>query len=241
MNNIFLVTSALIGPYGQISVQDRISQTIDTALSIRKRVDNVKVYLIDGGMYPLGIKLRKELFKYYDDILDFTQHDIIKFAHNQANDIGGLQIKAPCESFLLRKTCELLNTTENDRIFKISGRYRLTDNFDISLHHKEIGKYVFLNRLQPSTFEYAETLEHHTWTEYQYSTRLYSFCGSMLNEVIVDYQTIFDKLIEFYSRGDFIDLENSTFMILNKNSVAEIPIMGLTGVFAAEPTTVLDE
>lgn len=241
MNNIFLVTSALHSPYGLIAGPDRLTQTIATALSIRQRVKNVKIYLIEGGVAPLDIKLRTELKLYYDDILDFTQHNIIQFAHKQQNDAGGLHVKAPCESFLLRKACELFNTSADDRIFKISGRYSLSDKFDITQHHQAIGKYVFLNRLKPSIFEYAETKQQHTWTEFQYSTRLYSFCGSMLNQAITDYQRIFDKLIEFYSSGNFIDLENSTYMLLNKDLITEIPIIGVVGTFAAEPTTKLDE
>lgn len=242
MNNIFLVTSAIFTPYGKISVHDRISQTIDTAISIRDKVPNVKIYLVEGGKNQLPFELRAKFKEYYDDILDFTSHQVIQFAHKQNNDAGGLLIKAPCETYLLQKACALIKVTENDRIFKISGRYRLGDNFNLSDHHNAKGKYLFLNKLKPSTFEYIEQKgKLHIWTDYQYSTRLYSFCGSMIDKVQQNYKDIFSKIIEFYSTSNFIDLENTTYMILDPNDIVEVPVTGLEGCFADGPEIKINE
>ena len=198
MRDIFLVTGAIYGKAGTNGLLDpatRIQQTIDTAVSIKQHLPNAVIYLIEGGSQTLDLALRAKFLEYYTDILDFSYHPFIAFAHNQIDTTKQeiTVIKGPCETFLLRETCKLLSVTDDDRIYKISGRYRLTDAFNPKEHHAARGKYLMLAKTD--CLEYYSDPNSVTYSPYQYSTRLYSFCGSIINRAIENYNTMNERLL----------------------------------------------
>lgn len=236
MNNIFLVTSGLNVESGVVSLDDRFHQTIETARSIRARVEDSVIILLDGGKFPLTIEQRKQLLAVYDDILSFTHHPTIQFAHNQ--NVNVMYIKGPCESMMLHEACKLL-PPDVKRVFKISGRYKLSDNFNITQHDHQ-GKYVFKTKedgvkyYHDGKYEDGSQLQNidHYYTPYQYKTRLYSFCGSMIPQVIEDYHNVFQCMIQSYINHGYIDIEHSMYRVLDKNKIVEIDIIGLAGIQA---------
>lgn len=230
MSIYFLVTSALHTPYSQFTIEERASQSILTAKSIRHYVPDSKIILIDGGILPIDINMRTQLLTVYDDILDFTQHEFIKFMHNQPADNCGHIIKGPCESYLLREACKAIQSDKVKRIFKISGRYILTNRFDLSSHLSQVGKYVMLNKVKVGPVEFNGKLEQ--WADYCYETNLYSFCSSLLDEAIENFNTIITNIIDIYSVNSYIDLETATYLSLNKYHVYEIPIIGVSGTLS---------
>ena len=64
--NYFLVTSGIHGPYGVFTVPERIEQTIKTATSIRERVPDSTILLLEGGNSSLSSTDTDNLLKYYD-------------------------------------------------------------------------------------------------------------------------------------------------------------------------------
>lgn len=236
MDNVFLVTSGLNVESGVVSSTDRFNQTIETARSIRSRVTDAVIILLDGGKYPLMIDQRKSLLAFYDDVLNFTHHPTIQFAHSQ--NVNVMYIKGPCESMMLHEACKLLPTNVK-RVFKISGRYKLSDEFDISQHDHR-GKYVFKTKEDGIRYyhdgkdEDGSQLQNidHYYTPYQYKTRLYSFCGSMLSQVIGDYQNVFQCMVQSYLNHGYIDIEHSMYRTLDENKIVEIDTIGLEGVQA---------
>lgn len=243
MSNIFLVSSGIHGKNGmsgQLTTQQRLEQTYDTAKSIRDRVDDCKIYLLEGGSDPLTFKEREDLLEYYDDILDFTQHEFIKFAHSKVDiaSQGITVIKGPCESYKLREACRLLDTTADDRVFKISGRYRLSDKFDLKAHRAATGKFVFRKY---EGLPYYNDPTKPTYSPFQYSTRMYSFCGSMLAKATQYYDTINNRLLNLYSANLYLDLEHTTFLTIDPEDVVVFDTTGLTGAFAENPDWKIDE
>ena len=244
MNNIFLVTSAIHGANGmngQLTTQQRIDQTIETAHSIRVHIPDAKLYLLEGGKYPLDFALRQHLMAEYDDIIDFTYHPFITFAHNQVDLSKQVitVIKGPCESFMLREACKLLTVSDDDRIYKISGRYRLSEEFNLSEHLAAKGKYLMLTKTKCLEFySYPQKL---TYSEYQYSTRLYSFCGSILNKATENYNVINKRLLDLYSKSEYMDLEHMTYLVYDQSDITEVSPIGLIGAFAEIPDMVIKE
>lgn len=236
--NIFLVTSAIyskIGRSGQLLPEKRIEQTIDTAKSIIKYVPDAKIYLLEGGSKTLDFRLRNEFLKYYTDIIDFTYHPFIAYAHEKINlDKQEITvIKGPCESHMLREACKLLSTVKCDRIFKISGRYCLSDEFDLDMHTKARGKYLM--KTKDKCLSYYSDPSKNAYSPYQYSTRFYSFCGSLLNKVIINYDTINNRLLELYANSEYIDIEHMTYLVYNQQDIIETSPIGLAGSFAENP------
>ena len=243
MSNIFLVTSAIHGPggmSGQLSSDQRIMQTVNTAVSIRKHVPDAKIYLLEGGIMPLNMQIRQMFLMHYDDILDYSTSEFIQFAHRQrdANRQEITVIKGPCESYMLRETCKILTTTLQDRIFKISGRYQLSDEFNINAHNVP-GKYVFKTKEECLQWYKDKTKPNHS--PYQYKTRLYSFCGSIKDMATVNYDKIMNGILDLYSKNEYLDLEHMTYLTINPSIIHEISPIGLTGSFAEVPNSIIKE
>jgi len=243
MSNIFLVTSAIHGPggmSGQLSSDQRIMQTVNTAISIRKHIPDAKIYLLEGGIMPLNIQIRQMFLMHYDDILDYSMSEFIQFAHRQ-RDVNRQEItviKGPCESYMLRETCKILTTTLQDRIFKISGRYELSDEFNLQAHNVP-GKYVFKTKDECLPWYKDETKPN--YSPYQYKTRLYSFCGSLKDMAIVNYDKTMNGILDLYAKNDYIDIEHMTYLTINPSLIQEISPVGLTGSFAEVPDSIIKE
>ena len=243
MSNIFLVTSAIHGPgglSGQLSSDQRIMQTVNTAVSIRKHIPDAKIYLLEGGIMPLNMQIRQMFLMHYDDILDYSMSEFIQFAHRQ-RDVNKQEItviKGPCESYMLRETCKILTTTLQDRIFKISGRYGLSDEFNLQAHNVP-GKYVFKTKDECLPWYKDETKSN--YSPYQYKTRLYSFCGSLKDMAIVNYDKTMNGILDLYSKNDYIDIEHMTYLTINPSLIQEISPVGLTGSFAEVPNSIIKE
>jgi hypothetical protein len=226
--NIFLVTSGIHGPYGVFSPKERIEQTIKSAQSIRTRISDSHILLLEGGTTSLSTEEYSELSKYFDEIQDYTSDPIIQFAHKMHRE-EVISLKGPCEAKLLWNACATLKATQSDRIFKLSGRYYLNDDFDLAKHTEQLGKYVFLekhpgekyNKLVPAT-------------PYQYKTRLYSFCGSILDKGTSYYKQIFDGIVHNYSNGTFIDIEHMMYKTINPNLIIGINPIGVSGLQAVD-------
>lgn len=243
MSNIFLVTSAIHGPggmSGQLSSDQRIMQTVNTAISIRKHIPDAKIYLLEGGIMSLNMQIRQMFLMHYDDILDYSMSEFIQFAHKKrdANQQEITVIKGPCESFMLRETCKILTTTPQDRIFKISGRYQLSDEFNLQFHNVP-GKYVF--KAKEECLQWYKNKTKLNYSPYQYKTRLYSFCGSMRDMAIVNYDKIMNGILNLYSQNEYIDLEHMTYLTINPSAIHEIPTIGLVGSFAEVPNSIIKE
>jgi hypothetical protein len=131
----------------------------------------------------------------------------------------------------------LLPADEDCRYFKISGRYMLSENFNLE-HHLVNRKYVFKQKNPGVKYyggpqdENGNDITNWHYTDFQYKTRLYSFCGSILEQVKNDYLKIFDTIINAYMSEGFIDLEHATYKTLNPAMIHDILPIGLMGIQA---------
>lgn len=227
--NLFLVTSGIHGPYGIYDVKTRIEQTLHTAKTVKEFCSNSELILMEGGAESLSDQELSLLETVYDRVIQYTSDHIVQFAHRVHKD-EVISLKGPLESYMLAETCKQLcqSNASYDRIFKLSGRYYLTDEFDFSKHLSISGKYLFKQR-DPGQ-SYGKLIPD---TPFQYKTRLYSFCGSLLNQAAENYQKIFDSIVASYSRGTFIDIEHSTFKAINPNLIAQTNPIGVAGYMAS--------
>lgn len=243
MSNIFLVTSGIHGPggvNGKVPIPTRITQTFETAKSIRYHVPDAKIYLVEGGSDPLSVDLRDQFFKHgFDDVLDFSCHQFIQFAHQQ-RDAAKQEItviKGPCEMYILKEALKLLTLDADDRVFKLSGRYRLSDEFKLSDHVAAKGKFLFKTKM--------ECLEWYKdgpiTSPYQYATRLYSWDGSMQQSAIYHFDKLQNFILNLYAQNLYMDIEHSTYLNIDQSLIAEATPIGLTGAFSEAPDMVIKE
>jgi len=209
-NNIFIITSTINTQIGLISVEDRYQQTIITIDSIKQKDKNAIIILIDNSSLPLSseqLTILSDSVNYFLDIGDRTPCKLF-------NKNG---VKGAGEAYMLLVGLDLIKKLNllPKRVFKISGRYKLTDTFDISFYTDIYGKYIFKTR---TTNEYNVTSLH---------TRLWSVCGSEL----ADMKDLIAK--SFYRHiVDNTTIEEAMFLNIDKTKLLEVEQIHCEGLIA---------
>jgi hypothetical protein len=235
MANWFGVTSAINIQNGIFSNADRFNQTVDTISSIRDKCPDSKVVLLDGG--PLGLYDEQQsiMDKICDKVIVLKSDPMIKWMHVRMNI---QQLKSPSELYLMEQFLHLVDMNKDDRVFKISGRYKLSDRFDIATHTSD--KAVFGPKFKSCKyFDRESGKQYEELTEWQYRTRLYSFPGTMIPEMKDKYNEMINFFWELY-KTSFSDVEHVMYKFMDHDKVLEVPIVGLTGIFA-ERDQLVDE
>jgi len=243
--NIVLLTSALYTNYGIYDPKQRIQQTLETAKSAKKYIPGAVVVLVDNSKVDVQnddsdeINELIDLVDYYIDNSDDA--DVQYFHNNVSNyDIG----KNAMEAMGLHKALTYIYSEPEmkaelesaDRVFKLSGRYQVTDKFDIKKFDNADtkGKYVF-KKAQPAWIPSADT-----GVTTLLQTRLWSFGPDMLEETIAVYQKIIENMINLFNSQKYIDNEHSMSKFIPKDQLVELEVVGLMGNIAPNGMMVID-
>lgn len=240
-----LVTSAIYTNYGIYDKIERIKQTTATVESARKYIPNSTIILIDNSKEEVQQDTSEE-FEALIDAVDYyidnsSDPDIKHFHDNITNyDIG----KNSMECLGMFKALNYIATdadimneiTASNRIFKLSGRYQVTDKFDITKFDNEstVDKYVF-KKAQPSWI----TPE---WTGVNslLQTRLWSFPPSQFMNTVNLFQVIIKNMFETFKQGRYIDVEHSMSKFIPSEQLVELETVGLQGNIAPNGMMVID-
>ena len=119
-------------------------------------------------------------------------------------------------------------TGSYERIFKISGRYKLNSNFNYSTHLEAKDKVVIL---QPRLSDciYRSDVKA---TMMQYMTRCWSFDSSLLPEIIKTFGKMKKDILYASKTRKQADIEHLLYKNLKKKLVKTIEIMGVEGNWA---------
>jgi hypothetical protein len=245
MKNIVLLTSAVYTNYGIYNPQDRIKQTLETAKSAKKYIPGAVIILVDNSKVDVQNDTSAEfeelidLVDYYIDNSDDT--DIKYFHANVTNyDIG----KNAMEALGLMKALTYINGDEDmkkeiadaDRVFKLSGRYQVTDKFDIAKFSNDDTKDKFVfKRAQPSWINPQDT-----GVNTLLQTRLWSFTPGLLEDAMDIYKKIIENMIRMFNEGKYIDNEHSMSKYIPKDRLVELDTVGLVGNIAPNGMMIID-
>ena len=226
---LFIVTSALNPEMGIINRQDRFNQTLDGLKSIREKMPDAIVLMVDGSPNKIEEEKVKALKEYVNFFADFSQDkEILQFSTTGR--------KSEAENVLLYKTLLLLKQVKQvegfkevidsvNRIVKLSGRTILTDSFDIS-EHNHPGKYVFKTRMPTwiadARKEFATDL---------LITRMYSFCPTLID----NYMNLCSINVNLINQTH-IDTEHAHFVNINKDLLVELHTIHCQGIMAGNGT-----
>ena len=224
---LFIVTSALNPNMGIINRQDRLNQTLDGLKSLREKMPDAIVLMVDGSPNKIEEEKVKALKEYVNFFADFSQDkEILQFSSTGR--------KSEAENVLLFKTMLLLQHDEGlknimetvNRIVKLSGRTILTDGFDIA-EHNHPGKYVFKTRMPTwiadSRKEFATDL---------LITRMYSFCPTLID----NYMNLCSLNVGLITQTH-IDTEHAHFVNINKDLLVELDTIHCQGIMAGTGLT----
>ena len=123
-----------------------------------------------------------------------------------------------------------------DRVFKLSGRYQVTDKFDINKFSNENtkNKYVF-KKAQPSWINPADT-----GVNTLLQTRLWSFTPDLLRDTMQLYKDIIETMVFLFNNGKYIDNEHAMSKFIPKDKLVEVETVGLVDNIAPNGMMIID-
>ena len=245
MKNIVLLTSAVYTNYGIYKPAERIQQTLDTAKSAKKYIPDAVIILVDNSKTDVQNDTSaefEELIDLVDYYIDNSDDEDIKYFHNNVSnyDIGKNAMEAlgimKALTYISNDKDMMKEVKDADRIFKLSGRYQVTDKFDINnfSNANTKDKYVF-KRAQPSWINPVDT-----GVNTLLQTRLWSFTPSLLNDTIKIYNTIIETMMSMFNQNKYIDNEHAMSKFIPRDRLVEIDIVGLQGNIAPNGMMIID-
>lgn len=245
MKNIVLLTSALYTNYGIYRPEERIEQTLETAKSAKKYIPDAVVILVDNSKVDVqndNSPMFNELLDTVDWYVDNSDDADIQYFHNNVSnyDIGKNAMEA---IGLMKALTYIYNTPEMmdvikdaNRIFKLSGRYQVTDKFDITAfdNANTKDKYVF-KKAQPAWIPSADT-----GVTTLLQTRLWSFTPALLEPTIQMYSQIIENMVAMFNSQKYIDNEHSMSKFIPRDKLVELEVVGLQGNIAPNGMMVID-
>ena len=243
--NIVLLTSPLYTNYGIYDPKQRIQQTLETAKSAKQYIPGAVVILIDNSKVEVQndeSDEMNELIDVVDYYIDNSDDPDIQYFHNNVTnyDIG----KNAMEALGILKSLTYISGNDElmaelkdaQRIFKLSGRYQVTDKFDIAKFDNADtqDKYVF-KKSQPSWINPQDT-----GVTSLLQTRLWSFTPGLLLDTMEVYKKIIENMFNLFNQGKYIDNEHSMSKFIPKDRLVELETVGLQGNIAPNGMMIID-
>jgi hypothetical protein len=235
MKTLFTISSALHTKHGKFSSEERLNQTLDTLTSIRTRVPDAIININESSGESSITSEEFEKLKSYgaNQITDYSKDpQVIQIYKSTDNwDI----VKNLTEMLIMTKSLlpdgawddfTKITSFPSDRVFKLSGRYQLNNDFDLSKYDdpKLNDKYVFAFRRQ-SQFPANIT----GGLSQQLMSRLWSFPTNRIKLVFYRYNLMLEDFQTSLSSGKYRDIEHLLLKYFNGPNLVEFPIIGVSG------------
>lgn len=228
MTSLFIVTSAIHTSYGKYSTEERIKQTKDTLKSIETYAPDSSSVIIDCGEKSMD----KNLFDC--EVIDYTthqeiQHHLQQYLHNNRDIEPDIIIKSMLEIMMFEDYLKTHSVDSYERVFKISGRYKLNSKFDYSKHLESKNKVVLLPPYQSQNLYNFDV----KCSMFQYMTRCWSFDSSLVLNILSTYTKMKTDILYASKTEKQADIEHLLYRHLNKKFVKNIEVMGVEGLWSS--------
>ncbi len=205
---IFLINSAINND------PMRLAETLDSLESIWRRYPLSDIWIAESSRQGLSsafvghIPVRAKLFTFWDD-------PYVKRVYSERQELGF--IKSAIEAYTTREL--LRQPMFHNRIFKLSGRYELTDNFRPEDH-----KLATFKRALPTGFS-----QEQCGTTGMLMTRLYSFSRELIPVIRDTLSEIQEYHWHKWGSGGVFDLEHGFYKFLPRQHLHELDTIGVRG------------
>lgn len=217
MKYVFYITSAISVQESNsyFTPDDRFNQTIETIKSIRNKVNSAKIILNETSPHPLKDEHYNRLLLEVDLLHICTNPMVLYYGQpltkckSKAETLGTLNFFSNKSNFNYCLTF--------DRLFKISGRYQLSENFDIDVYNLADlqNKYVFK--------------KSRDWGGSLRETRLWSLPTSLIEQYMLILPKVYKECL-----FKIIDVEHCYYEYIPKDQVYELETIGVHGTTADE-------
>lgn len=229
MKDIFLIISAIGVDYGVYTYQQRFQQLKETVASIKKYKPQAFIYLIETSDVPINVEDQHIISSLVDRCNFLHDHILIKEIVVRLDDKNDTNKAAKKTIGELVATIEFLmwlkqQHMEFDRVYKISGRLRLNDNFLLTDYNKLKGKLV--------------TVKRWWYDRYAYIIQLWSFDFQMLESIFKVFADIWNfemEILQNHARVDIIETTLYRYLIKHNIPVEELNhYLGVEGNFGQD-------
>lgn len=230
MKDIFFVSSALGVEYGLFDIDQRCNQLSNTISSIKRVLPESQIHLVDSGDTLPPDEYISKFIPEVSLVRVIGNHPFIQGSSSLKRDNNLTIHKSFGEVAGMMDFLHVLknNPGNYNRVFKLSGRYQLSDKFDYSAHNNSKDSVVILR--------------HKEWgTDSVFLTRLWSFDYSMLDKMIEVYQHIIDYMVDITNKYNLVPIiEVTLFKFLKELNVpvVEVDTMGVIGLYGQDGATV---
>lgn len=221
--------SAIGNDYGIFSYPQRYEQLLTTIKSIKQRVPKSDIVIYDASENPLPDGDVKGLNALVNQVVVLNNDRYVQFLKYHSKDpspnkfekktVGEIQSMLAFLTFLKNA-----NKTY-DRVFKLSGRYQLNDNFNAANHSSQSDMCVFLNK--------------ETWYDEQvFPIRLWSFDYNRLDTILNVFHNMQRHTYELVAKTKKFEIVEFTFTkfiesfqvpYITVNKIGVTGLMGLNG------------
>ena len=227
MKYTFLVTSAINTKFGIFDSATRLEQTLNTIKGIRNKVPDARVILLEMSALPLNSDQHTILTEAVDNIVDFTSDEGVKSLYHSTDNWD--VVKNVTEVMCFGKALKILKNAgqfdNTQRIFKISGRYQLSDDFKIDYYDQySVQTNIIVSKSRGSQFDIS--LTH---VPRQFMSRLWSWPLLLTDEIIEVYNQSLLFMHERILNGGYVDIEHVLYKFLDHNKIIELDTIGIYG------------
>ncbi|WP_213952928.1 hypothetical protein [Variovorax sp. dw_954] len=239
MQAAFIVTSAINARSGMFAPEERLRDTIGTIDSIRQRVPDAAIHLLDmcgDGLQPAQARV---LSPAVTRLFDYSGlHDVQAIYKAPNPDVVKNLTEMTCFQHFLHSQEALLDGV--DRIFKLSGRYRLDERFCIGDYGDPgyRGQMVFSGRYA-SQFA-PEVTGNDAADNFQLMSRLWSFDACLLPVVRSAYGQMIERMVERLNAGGYVDIEHLLHRYMPRARIAIRTPIGVSGRLAPNAREISD-
>lgn len=237
MRKLFILSSAINSRFGKFNPAERLQQTLDSVDSIKQQFPDAKIAVVEMTGVPLQEEQARAIQAKVNYFFDYTKEQAVIDIYNSTDnwDIVKNTTEVMCFVNALTALTDQKVLDQFDRIYKMSGRYLLTDNCRAVDYEQLKDRIVVLER-KGSQFPPDVT----GGMQYQYMSRLWSWPATVTDQVIDAYNEGFMAMAQRYSDGGYFDIEHMLYAYLPKELVTEVPRVGLRGLLGPNGVAIED-
>lgn len=238
MKHCFMVSSAINTTIGEFSNEERLEQTLDTIRSIKMKVPDADIIIVECSAFTLTQEQRNLLDINCNMLVTYDSDPHVKEMYERNIALGNWDIvKTYTELYCFLgvfKLCTERNYFMNiDRVHKMSGRYVLNDEFDaLGYEDPEFRNKIIISKRYYSQFK-PELVDN---IPYCYMTRLWSWPGIITKQIIQSYHNSLMFLRETGKSGQTkLDIEHLLYRFLPSDLVVSVEELGVEGSISTVP------
>jgi hypothetical protein len=237
---LFLVGSALNhfqgNDFSVFSAEQRFQQTLETIQSIKEKDPDAYICIYEGSETPIDEQYRNKFLEISNLFLECYNDSVIKVLYENLHrdpvkiTYGKSMLECRCIQIVLKHLAEHNMFSDVQRIFKLTGRYMLNDEFDIQDYQSKLltNKYVLKVYDYENRFENPENIYNNLYgCKGSVMTGMWSFDKFLFNDVMEVLQRSFEYMEKAIQYTCGIDIEHSLYHFIDRNKILNVPVLGV--------------